>query len=146
MPTARVYLYRIVNRKAPLALAHKRAWHLPRPLEFHAMAEAARLLEGTHDFTTFRAAQCQAASPVRTLQSLAVTRSGEEIAIRAWARSFLHHQVRAIVGTLVEVGEGRRTPADVGAALAARDRRLSGPTAPASGLYLEAVIYRPPRR
>ena len=144
--TARVYLYRIVNRKAPLALAHKRAWHLPRPLDFLAMAEAARLLEGTHDFTTFRAAQCQAASPVRTLQSLAVTRIGEEIAIRAWARSFLHHQVRAIVGTLVEVGEGRRTPADVGAALAARDRRLSGPTAPASGLYLEAVIYRPPRR
>ena len=145
--TARVYLYRIVNRKAPLALAHKRAWHLPRPLECgHAMAEAARLLEGTHDFTTYRAAQCQAASPVRTLQSLAVTRSGEEITIRAWARSFLHHQVRAIVGTLVEVGEGRRTPAEVGAALAARDRRLSGPTAPASGLYLEAVIYRPPRR
>ena len=141
--TARVYLYRIVNRKAPLALAHKRAWHLPRPLDVAAMAEATRLLEGTHDFTTFRAAHCQANSPVRTLQSLAVARSGEEIAIRAWARSFLHHQVRAMVGTLVEVGEGRRTPADVGAALAARDRRRSGPTAPAWGLYLEAVIYPP---
>ena len=142
---ARVYLYRIVNRRAPLALAHRRAWHRPRPLDTGAMAEAARLLEGTHDFTTFRAAQCQAASPVRTLQSLAVARHGEEIAIRAWARSFLHHQVRALVGTLVEVGEGRRSPADVGAALAACDRRRSGPTAPAHGLYLEAVIYPPER-
>ena len=144
--TARIYLYRIVNRKAPLALARKRAWQLPRPLDSGSMARAARLLQGTHDFTTFRAAQCQADSPVRTLQSLAVSRSGEEIAIRAWARSFLHHQVRAMVGTLVEVGEGRRTPGDVGAALAARDRRRSGPTAPAWGLYLEAVIYPPPRR
>ena len=143
--TARVYLYRIVNRRAPLALAHKRAWHLPRPLDVAAMAGAARLLEGTHDFTTFRAARCQAASPVRTLRSLAVARSGEEIAIRTWARSFLHHQVRAMVGTLVEVGEGRRAPADVGAALAACDRSRSGPTAPAYGLYLEAVIYPPGR-
>ena len=142
---ARVYLYRILNRKAAPALAHKRAWHLPRPLDVAAMAEAARLLEGTHDFTTFRAAQCQASSPVRTLASLAVSRRGDEIAIRAWARSFLHHQVRAMVGTLVEVGEGKRTPADVGAALAACDRSLSGPTAPAWGLYLEAVIYPPPR-
>ena len=142
---ARVYLYRIINRKAPPALARKRAWHLPRPLDVDAMARAARLLEGTHDFTTFRAAKCQATSPVRTLRSLAVSRSGEEIAIRAWARSFLHHQVRAMVGTLVEVGEGRRTPADVGAALAACDRQRSGPTAPAWGLYLEAVIYPPPR-
>ena len=140
---ARVYLYRIVNRKAPLALAQKRAWQLPRPLDFHAMARAARLLEGTHDFTTFRAAHCQANSPVRTLQSLAVSRSGEEIAIRAWARSFLHHQVRSMVGTLVDVGEGRRTPADVGVALAARNRSVSGPTAPAWGLYLEAVYYPP---
>ena len=143
---ARVYLYRIVNRKTPLALEKDRAWHIARPLDAGAMAEAARLLEGTHDFTTFRAAKCQADSPVRTLKSLAVTQSGDEIAIRAWARSFLHHQVRAIVGTLVEVGEGRRTPADVGAALAARDRRRSGPTAPAYGLYLEAVIYPPAER
>ena len=143
---ARVYLYRIVNRKTPLALAKDRAWHIARPLDAGAMAEAAHLLEGTHDFTTFRAAKCQADSPVRTLKSLAVTRVGEEIAIRAWARSFLHHQVRAIVGTLVEVGEGRRTPADVGVALAARDRRRSGPTAPACGLYLEAVLYPPASR
>ena len=141
--TMRVYLYRIVNRKAPPALARKRAWHLPRPLDAGAMADAARRLEGTHDFTTFRAARCQAASPVRTLQSLAVRRCGEEIVIRAWARSFLHHQVRAMVGTLAEVGEGRRTPADVGAALAACDRSRSGPTAPAWGLYLEAVLYPP---
>ena len=140
---ARVYLYRIVNRKAPLALMRDRAWHIARPLDAGAMAVAARLLEGTHDFTTFRAAKCQATSPVRTLKSLAVTRRGDEIAIRAWARSFLHHQVRAMVGTLVEVGEGRRTPADVGAALAARDRSRSGPTAPACGLYLEAVLYPP---
>ena len=139
----RVYLYRIVNRRAPLALARDRAWHIARPLDAGAMAEAARLLEGTHDFTTFRAAQCQAISPVRTLKSLAVTRSGDEIAIRTRARSFLHHQVRAMVGTLVEVGEGRRTPAEVGAALSARDRRRSGPTAPAYGLYLEAVLYPP---
>ena len=143
---ARVYLYRIVNRRAPPAIARARAWNLPRPLDTAAMAKAARLLEGTHDFTTFRAAKCQAASPVRTLSCLAVSRSGDEIAIRAWARSFLHHQVRAMVGTLVEVGEGRRAPADVGAALAARDRRRSGPTAPAPGLYLEAVIYPPERR
>ena len=141
---ARVYLYRIVNRSAPLALARDRAWHLPRPLDVAAMAEAARLLEGTHDFTTFRAARCQADSPVRTLTSLAVTRRGEDIAIRAWARSFLHHQVRAMVGTLVEVGEGRSTPAEAGAALAARDRSRSGPTAPACGLYLEAVMYPAP--
>ncbi len=141
---ARVYLYRIANRSAPLALARDRAWHLPRPLDVAAMAEAARLLEGTHDFTTFRAARCQADSPVRTLMSLAVTRRGEDIAIRAWARSFLHHQVRAMVGTLAEVGEGRRAPADVGAALAARDRSRSGPTAPAGGLYLEAVMYPAP--
>ena len=144
--TARVYLYRIVNRRAPLALARQRAWHLPRPLDVAAMAGAARLLEGTHDFTTFRAARCQAASPVRTLRSFAVIGKGEEIAIRAWARSFLHHQVRAMVGTLVEVGEGRRVPADAGAALAACNRSRSGPTAPACGLYLEAVIYPPERR
>ena len=143
---ARVYLYRIVNRKARLALMRDRAWHIARPLDAGAMAEAARLLEGTHDFTTFRAAKCQANSPVRTLKSLAVTRRAGEIAIRAWARSFLHHQVRAVVGTLVEVGEGRRTPADVGAALTARDRTRSGPTAPACGLYLEAVLYPPAER
>ena len=143
--TTRVYLYRIVNRRAPLALERDRAWHLPRPLDAAAMAGAARLLEGTHDFTTFRAAKCQASSPVRTLSSFAVTAEGEEIAIRARARSFLHHQVRAMVGTLVEVGEGRRAPADVGAALAACDRSRSGPTAPACGLYLEAVIYPPAR-
>ena len=144
--TMRVYLYRIVNRETPLALEKDRAWQVPRALDANAMAVAARLLEGTHDFTTFRAAKCQADSPVRTLRTFAVTHRGDEIAIRAWARSFLHHQVRAMVGTLVEVGEGRRSPADAGAALAARDRRRSGPTAPAHGLYLEAVIYPTPEQ
>ena len=142
---ARVYLYRIINRRAPLGLARDRAWHVSRPLDADAMAEAAGRLEGTHDFTTFRAAQCQASSPVRTLDSLTVRRDGAEIAVRAWARSFLQHQVRAMVGTLVQVGEGQRTPGDVGLALGARDRNRGGPTAPSCGLYLEAVIY-PPRQ
>ena len=144
--TARVYRYRIIDRKAPLVLARGRAWHLPRRLDAGAMAAAARLLEGTHDFTTFRAARCQAASPVRTLDSLVIARDGAEVTIGARARSFLQHQVRAMAGTLAQVGEGRRTPAEVGAALDARDRRRCGPTAPACGLYLEAVVYPPEER
>jgi tRNA pseudouridine38-40 synthase len=139
----RVYLYRIINRRAPLALARDRAWQVARQLNVGEMQQAASSLVGTHDFTTFRAAQCQSPSPVRTLDRLDVVRDGEEIAVHARARSFLHHQVRAMVGTLVQVGDSTRSPDDVRAALAARDRSLSGPTAPSCGLYLEAVIYPP---
>ena len=137
----RAYLYRIANRRAPLALARGRAWHVPGPLDAAAMDEAAQALVGQHDFSTFRASLCQARSPVKTLDSLSVTRDGDEIAIRARARSFLHHQVRNMVGTLKLVGEGKWTRADVAAALAARDRAKGGPTAPAEGLYLTEVAY-----
>ena len=137
----RAYLYRIVNRRAPLALAHGRAWHVPGPLDAVAMHEAAQVLVGRHDFSTFRASLCQAKSPVKTLDLLSVARDGEEIAVRARARSFLHHQVRNIVGTLKLVGEGKWTREDVAAALAARDRAKGGPTAPPEGLYLTEVAY-----
>lgn len=137
----RAYLYRIVNRRAPLALDRQRAWWVPQPLDAAAMAVAAAHLVGRHDFSTFRAAECQAGSPVKTLDLLDVTRRGEEIQVVARARSFLHHQVRNMVGTLRLAGEGKWTPDDVAAALAARDRRAGGPTAPACGLYLTEVIY-----
>jgi tRNA pseudouridine38-40 synthase len=139
----RRYRYRIVNRRSPLALERGRAWHLPRPLDAAAMAEAAKALVGHHDFTSFRAADCQARSPLKTLDALDVVREGDEVRIEARARSFLHRQVRAMVGTLVPVGEGRATTADVAAALAARDRSAAGPTAPAEGLYLVSVRYGP---
>jgi len=138
---SRRYRYRIVNRRPPLALERGRAWHLARPLDAGAMAEAAARLVGRHDFTSFRAAACQARSPVKTLDSLDLTALGEAIVIEARARSFLHHQVRNIVGTLVRVGEGRWSAEDVARILAARDRRLAGPTAPAAGLYLVAIGY-----
>jgi tRNA pseudouridine38-40 synthase len=138
----RHYLYRIVNRHAPLALGANRAWRVVhRRLNEDAMGEAAQHLIGRHDFTTFRAAGCQAKSPLRTLDVLSVERAGEGIEIRASARSFLHHQVRSIVGSLKLVGEGKWTPADMAAALAARDRRRCGALAPACGLYLTAVDY-----
>ena len=137
----RSYRYRIVNRRAPLALETGRAWHVIRPLDAAAMHEAARELVGHHDFTSFRASECQAKSPVKTLDRLDVTRMGEEIEIAAEARSFLHHQVRNMVGTLKLVGEGKWRAADVGRALEARDRSAAGPTAPADGLYLVAVRY-----
>jgi tRNA pseudouridine38-40 synthase len=137
----RRYLYRIVNRRPPLALARGRAWLVRPPLDVAAMQEAARLLVGRHDFTSFRSVHCQAPSPVRTLDDLAVERDGETIAIAAAARSFLHHQVRNMVGTLKLVGEGMWRDADVLAALAARDRAAAGPTAPAEGLYLVGVDY-----
>jgi tRNA pseudouridine38-40 synthase len=141
--TWRVYRYLIVNRAAPLALDRRQAWHVPVPLDVAAMNAGAAHLVGRHDFTTFRAAQCQAASPVKTLSVLNVVRDGEVIAVNAEARSFLHHQVRAMVGTLKAVGEGRWAPADVAAALAARDRARCGPTAPAAGLALMRVEYGP---
>lgn len=137
---ARHYLYRILNRRPPLAL-DRVAWRVPQPLDAQAMQEGARHLLGRHDFTTFRAAQCQAKSPVRTLDRLDVVRDGDLIAVTASARSFLHNQVRSMVGTLVEVGLGRWRPDDVAAALAARSRPACGPVAPASGLILTRVDY-----
>ena len=138
---ARRYRYRILNRRSRPALLLGRAWHVERSLDEGAMAEAAGLLLGRHDFTSFRASACQARSPVRTLDRFEIVRDGELIEVRAEARSFLHHQVRNMVGTLKLVGEGRWRPADVAGALAARDRRAAGPTAPPDGLCLVAVAY-----
>jgi tRNA pseudouridine38-40 synthase len=137
----RHYRYRIVNRRSPLAIERGRAWWVPRRLDAGAMAAAATLLIGHHDFTSFRASLCQAPSPTVTLDALDIVRGGEEISIDARARSFLHHQVRNIVGTLKLVGEGRWTADDVARALAARDRGAGGPTAPPEGLYLVEVSY-----
>lgn len=139
----RAYLYRIANRRAPLALERGRAWFVPQPLDAGAMHQAAQRLVGRHDFTSFRASECQAQSPVKTLELLTVGRVGEMIEVRAAARSFLHHQVRNFVGSLKLVGEGRWTADDLRAALEARDRAAAGPTAPACGLYLTDVAYGP---
>lgn len=137
---ARHYRYRILNRRAPPAL-DRLVWPVQKPLDTAAMGEGARRLLGWHDFTTFRATQCQAKSPVRTLDRLTVRRDGEIVTVEASARSFLHNQVRSMVGTLVEVGLGRWTPDDVAAALEARDRTKAGPVAPAIGLVLTRVDY-----
>jgi tRNA pseudouridine38-40 synthase len=137
----RVYRYRILNRRAPPALERRRVWHVPPPLDIAAMAKGARHLVGHHDFTTFRDSLCQAKSPVKTLDMLEVGQAGEEIHVEARARSFLHHQVRNMVGTLKLVGLGRWQPEDVARALAAKDRRAGGPTAPAEGLALIEVRY-----
>jgi tRNA pseudouridine38-40 synthase len=139
--TRRRYLYRILNRSAPPALEIGRVWFIPRPLDADGMGIAARVLLGKHDFTSFRASHCQAASPEKTLDRLDVSRVGDEIHVHAEARSFLHHQVRNIVGTLALVGEGKWREQDVEKALAARDRAAAGPTAPAQGLYLVDVGY-----
>lgn len=138
---ARHYVYRIYNRRAPLALDRQRAWWIARELDAERMNEAAQALVGQHDFTSFRASICQAASPVKTLDYLKVTRQGEEIWIQAGARSFLHHQVRNIVGTLEKVGQGKWEIPRVEAVLTARDRNLAGPTAPPDGLFLTRVDY-----
>lgn len=142
--TGRRYLYRIVNRRAKLALDAGRAWLVSVPLDDAAMAQGARRLVGRHDFTSFRSTACQAASPVKTLDRLDVSRTGDEIRIDVAARSFLHNQVRIMVGTLKLVGEGKWTPDDVAAALAACNRERAGPTAPPDGLYLAAVRYEAP--
>ena len=139
---SRRYLYRILNRRAPPALERGRVWHVAPPLDAVAMREGARHLVGHHDFSTFRDSLCQAKSPVKTLDVLDVTTDGEEIHIAARARSFLHHQVRNMAGTLKLVGLGQWDPDDVATALAACDRRAGGPTAPAEGLALVAVDYR----
>jgi tRNA pseudouridine38-40 synthase len=139
--TARHYLYRIVTRRGPLALLRNRAWHIVHPLDAAAMHEAAQVLVGNHDFSTFRSAECQAASPVKTLDRLAVVPHGEEVWIEASARSFLHNQVRSMVGSLKLVGAGRSTAQDLRQALEARDRSACGPVAPPCGLYLAKVDY-----
>jgi tRNA pseudouridine38-40 synthase len=137
----RHYLYRIVNRRADLALERHRAWRVPRSLDAAAMHVAAQRLIGRHDFTTFRAADCQAKSPVKTLDRLDVERDGDEVRVHASARSFLHHQVRSMVGSLVLVGGGKWSADDFSAALTARSRAACGPVAPPEGLYLVSVDY-----
>ena len=137
----RVYEYLIVNRLAPLTVERGRAWKVARTLDAAAMHEAAQALVGKHDFSTFRASQCQAKSPVKTLDALDVDWSGDEIRVSARARSFLHHQVRNMVGTLELVGAGKWTTDDIFAAFTACDRKRGGPTAPADGLYLVEVGY-----
>ena len=137
----RHYLYRILNRPSPLALEAKRAWWVTRELDHEVMHAAAQTLIGHHDFTTFRSAHCQATSPMRTLDRLDVTRSGDLIEIRASAQSFLHNQIRSFAGTLKLAGEGKMTPDDVRAALDARDRAACGPVAPPEGLYFLKVDY-----
>jgi tRNA pseudouridine38-40 synthase len=139
--TARHYLYRIINRRPPLVMDRGRAWRISRHLDVPEMQAAAVHLVGNHDFTTFRSIHCQADSPVKTLDRLDVRRAGEDVEITASARSFLHNQVRCIVGTLEWVGEGKWSPADVATALARHDRAAGGPTAPAAGLYLVRVDY-----
>jgi tRNA pseudouridine38-40 synthase len=139
--TRRHYRYRIVNRRADLALDRRHAWRIGRPLDAGAMRAAAQRLVGKHDFTTFRAAECQAKSPVKTLDRLDVDRDGEEIFIHASARSFLHTQVRSMVGSLALVGEGRWSGDDLARALNAKDRTACGPVAPPDGLYLVRVDY-----
>ena len=137
----RHYLYRIINRRADLTLEAGRAWRVPRPLDAAAMDKAAQSLIGKHDFTTFRSTECQAKSPVKTLDILKVERSGEDVYVTSVARSFLHNQVRSMVGSLVPVGEGKWSPDDLAKALEARDRAACGPVAPPDGLYLMKVEY-----
>jgi tRNA pseudouridine38-40 synthase len=138
----RSYIYRIVNRRAPLALDRGRAWHVPAPkLDAEAMHVAAQRLVGHHDFTSFRSTECQAESAVKTLDAVSVKRHGDGISIAVSARSFLHNQVRIITGTLKLVGEGKWTADDVTAALEAKVRTKGGPTAPPEGLYLTRVEY-----
>lgn len=137
----RKYLYRILNRRAPPALDRGRVWHIPVPLDVDSMAEGAALLVGRHDFTTFRSVHCQSESPVKTLDRLGVERVGDEIHVEAAARSFLHHQVRSMVGCLAMVGRGQWRPDTIRRALEARDRAELGLNAPAEGLYFVEAIY-----
>lgn len=139
--TGRRYVYRVLNRRAPPALDRGRVWHIAVPLDVEAMAEGAKLLVGRHDFTTFRSVQCQSDSPVKTLDKLEVSRVGEEIHIEAAARSFLHHQVRSMVGCLALVGRRQWAPEDIGKALEARDRAALGLNAPPHGLYFAGATY-----
>ena len=137
----RHYRYLIVNRRPPLVFERGRAWRVKRPLDAAAMREAAQAMIGKHDFSTFRDAQCQASSPIRTLDYFEVSREGEDVRFDVAARSFLHRQVRSMVGSLVEVGYGSWTAQDFRAAFEAADRRRCGPVAPPDGLYLRSVDY-----
>lgn len=138
---ARHYMYRVINRRSDLTLERNRAWRVPQRLDADAMHAAAQRLLGRHDFSAFRAAECQASSPVRTLDQLDVQRRGDEICVTTSARSFLHHQVRSMVGSLIRVGEGRWSADDLADVLASAQRARCGPMAPACGLYLVAVSY-----
>jgi tRNA pseudouridine38-40 synthase len=137
----RRYLYRILNRRAPPALDSGKVWHVAVPLDVDAMRDGAAHLIGRHDFTTFRSAQCQSDSPLKTLDALDVSRAGEEIRVEAAARSFLHHQVRSMVGCLALVGRGQWQPEDLKRALKARDRSALGFNAPPHGLYFVEALY-----
>jgi tRNA pseudouridine38-40 synthase len=137
----RKYVYRVINRRSPLALEKGRAWQVKLPLDDVAMHDAAQLLVGTHDFTTFRSAHCQSKSPVKSIDRIAVLRSGAELAIHVEARSFLHHQVRSIVGCLAMVGHGKWSKQDLKAALEAKDRSALGFNAPPDGLYFAKAVY-----
>ena len=137
----RKYLYRILNRRSPPALDRGRVWHIAVPLDVAAMAEGAAMLVGRHDFTTFRSVHCQSDSPLKTLDRLYVKRVGEEIHVEAAARSFLHHQVRSMVGCLALVGRGQWRPDDIRRALEARDRAELGLNAPSDGLYFVEAVY-----
>jgi tRNA pseudouridine38-40 synthase len=137
----RRYEYRILNRRAPPAVERGKVWHIPAPLDTEAMTEGAAILVGRHDFTTFRSVQCQSKSPVKTLDRLEVFRDGDQLHIEADARSFLHHQVRSMVGCLVLVGRGQWSPKDIKSALEARDRAALGLNAPPEGLYFVEALY-----
>ena len=141
MAKRRHYLYRILNRRPPEALESGLAWHVAKPLDARLMHDTAQCLIGRHDYSTFRAAACQARSPVRTIESLAIERLGDHVELRVAAPSFLHHQVRNIIGTLKLVGEGKWSRDQFETAFAAHDRTLGGPTAPPQGLYFMAVEY-----
>lgn len=142
----RHYIYRIVNRRAPLTFDLGLKWHVKTPLDHEAMHDAAQILVGQHDFTTFRHIQCQAKSPVKTMDYLTIEREGEEVRLLAGARSFLHHQIRSIVGTLKLVGEGNWSKSDLQAALDARDRQALGFNAPPDGLYFKLVEFSEPEK
>lgn len=139
--TKRHYIYRIINRRARLGLEAGRAWHVVEDIDIAAMQAGAKELLGHHDFTSFRDSECQAKSPMKTLEQLDIARDGDYITINTSARSFLHHQVRIMVGTLAMVGKGKWQPQDIKTALLAKDRASAGPTAPPDGLYLAAVDY-----
>lgn len=137
----RSYIYRITNRRAPLVLDKNRSWWVYVPLDVEKMREGAKFLLGNHDFSSFRAAKCQAKSPIKTLDKIDIEQSGENITFYVEARSFLHHQVRNMVGTLKMVGDGHLKPEDIKNILESKDRTKAGPTAPAQGLYLSKIMY-----